>query len=312
MSDASLSAHSPTAQRAEMASLSRPGAPTSLALSRPGSSPLAGNWDMDGGGVSGPPYPRRLSGTNRLIRAGARLLMLFGVLLLLDAGVTLIWQEPFSAISATIKQGDLRRSLQAIERAAPPPVLRHELSRVHVEHQRIALLARALERKARNGSAVGRIEIPRINANFVVVKGTETAALQEGPGIYPDTNFPGIAGTTAIAGHRTTYLAPFRHIDELRPGNHILLDMPYAHFTYTVIGQRSVLPTDVQAAVGNVGYSRLVLSACTPLFSAAERLLVFARLTSAVPVGAAKPARAPRDSPAVLKAKQGLLAPLVP
>ena len=64
--------------------------------------------------------------------------------------------------------------------------------------------------------------------------------------------------------------------------------MPYAHFTYTVIGQRVVAPTDVDAAVANVGYTRLVLSACTPLFSAAKRLLVYARLTRTVPVGAAR------------------------
>src|SRR5208282_4046127 len=103
-----------------------------------------------------------------------------------------------------------------------------------------------------------------------------------------ETSFPGIPGTTAIAGHRTTYLAPFRHIDSLRPGNRILLNMPYAHFTYTVIVQEAVSPTDVRAAVGPVGYSVLVLSACTPLFSAAKRLLVFARLTRTVPIGAAR------------------------
>ncbi len=129
---------------------------------------------------------------------------------------------------------------------------------------------------------MGRIVIPRIGASFVVVKGTDTAALESGPGIYSETSFPGVGGTTAIAGHRTTYLAPFRHVDALRRGNRILLNMPYAHFTYTVTGERVVAPTDVRAAVGKVGYSRLVLSACTPLFSAAKRLLVFARLTSTV------------------------------
>ena len=93
-----------------------------------------------------------------------------------------------------------------------------------------------------NGSAVGRILIPRIGASYVIVNGTGTEELKGGPGIYPETSFPGVAGTTAIAGHRTTYLAPFRHIDSLRPGNRILLYMPYAHFTYTVIGQRSSHP----------------------------------------------------------------------
>ena len=91
--------------------------------------------------------------------------------------------------------------------------------------------------------------IPKIDASYVMVKGTDTSDLESGPGIYSETSFPGVAGTTAIAGHRTTYLAPFRDINELSPGNHILLEMPYAHFTYTVIGQRVVLPTDVSAAV---------------------------------------------------------------
>ncbi|HUB35312.1 MAG TPA: sortase, partial [Solirubrobacteraceae bacterium] len=70
--------------------------------------------------------------------------------------------------------------------------------------------------------------------------------------------------------------------------NRIVLEMPYARFTYTVIGQRVVLPSDLSAAISQVGYSRLVLSACTPLFSAAKRLLVYARLTQTVPVGAAR------------------------
>jgi hypothetical protein len=67
-----------------------------------------------------------------------------------------------------------------------------------------------------------------------------------------------------------------------------VLKMPYAQFTYTVTGQRVVLPTDVPAAVSEVGYARLVLSACTPVFSAAKRLLVYARLTRTVPEGAAR------------------------
>jgi sortase A len=254
-------------------------------LSRP-DSPLAAGWGP-GPGVFGPPHPRPPSLWDRLVGAAWRLLMALGLALLVDAGVTLVWQEPLSALYATIKQADLRSSLRAIDRARPTPVVRHELSRIHQQRQRIALLAASLERRAPAGSAVGRIEIPRIAADFVIVKGTGEADLQEGPGIYESTNFPGVPGTTAIAGHRTTYLAPFRHIDELRRGNRILLEMPYAHFTYTVTSQHSVLPTDVSAAIADVGYSRLVLSACTPPFSAAERLLVFARLTSSTPVGAA-------------------------
>jgi sortase A len=265
----------------------------------------------------------------RALRVLGYALIAIGALALIDAGVTLVWQEPFSALYATLRQDHLNGSLHAIEHAAPTPLEQRALASIPDERRRIAFLASELQRHAANGSAVGRIVIPRVGASYVVVAGTDTSDLESGPGIYPETHFPGVAGTTAIAGHRTTWLAPFRDINLLRPGNHILLYMPYAHFTYTVIGQRVVLPTDVAAAVGSVGYSRLVLSACTPLFSAAKRLLVYARLTRTVPVGAARVlpgrplirpieapatgARAPRSKlPAVLEPLQPYVAtPLV-
>jgi sortase A len=241
-----------------------------------------------------PKGPGRTS--SRAWRALPVAMILVGALVLIDAGVTLVWQEPLSALYARLRQDHLSATLHTVEHAAPTPVERRALAGLPSERRRIAFLARELERHSGEGNAVGRILIPRIGASFVVVKGTEASALESGPGIYSDTNFPGVAGTTAIAGHRTTYLAPFRHIDALRPGSQILVNMPYAHFTYTVIGQRVVAPTDVRAAVGEVGYTRLVLSACTPLFSAEKRLLVFARLTRTVPEGAAR--RIPGGAPA--------------
>jgi len=222
------------------------------------------------------------------VRLLAVLLIAAGGLALLDAAVTLVWQEPISALIATIHQDELSGDLRRVEAAVPSNGERRALEGLATEQRRIAFLADAMERQAANGSAVGRIVIPQIGASFVVVKGTDTSDLESGPGIYSDTRFPGGPATTAIAGHRTTFLAPFRHIDSLTPGEQILLQMPYARFTYTVTGQRVVLPTDVQAAVADVGYPRLVLSACTPLFSAAKRLLVYARLTRVVPLGAAR------------------------
>jgi len=273
--------------------------------------------------------PQRRRTSRRVWRVLSIVLILVGTLALIDAGVTLVWQEPFSALYAKFRQDHLSGTLRAVERATPTPVERRALASLPDERRRVAFLASELQRHAGDGSAVGRIVIPRIDASYVVVKGTDTSDLESGPGIYSETNFPGVEGTTAIAGHRTTYLAPFRDINELSPGNHIFLDMPYAHFTYTVIGQRVVLPTDVSAAVSNVGYTRLVLSACTPLFSAEKRLLVYARLTKTVPVGAARvlggrvyqpsliqPIQAPRTAPrprkglpTVLKPTQQLLPP---
>jgi sortase A len=228
------------------------------------------------------------SGPGRVLRALAIMLIVLGVLVLGDAVVTVIWQEPISALYATFRQDSLSGALRKVERAPPTPVEQRTLASLAGERARIAFLARELERHSAGDAAVGRILIPRVGADYVVVKGTDTADLISGPGIYAETEFPGGPGTTAIAGHRTTYLAPFREINLLKPGNHILVDMPYAHFTYTVTGQRVVAPTDVRAAVANVGYSRLVLSACTPVFTAEKRLLVYARLTRTVPVGPAR------------------------
>ena len=239
-------------------------------------------------------------------RALAAVLIVLGTLALADVAVTLVWQEPISAVYAKLRQDHLSGALRKVERALPTPAERRALAGLTSEPARIAFLASALERRARDGSPVGRIRIPRIGISFVVVSGTGTSALESGPGIYPQTVFPGLGGTTAIAGHRTTYLAPFRHIDALRPGSRIMLDMPYARFTYAVTSSAVVAPTDVRAAVSYAGYPRLVLSACTPVFSAAKRLLVFARLQSSTlrqggtpPPRLTSGARTPAARPAV-------------
>jgi sortase A len=225
--------------------------------------------------------------SRRAMRALAILLILVGALAVADGVVTLVWQEPISAIYAELRQDSLNGALHKVERARPTATEQRALASLSDERRRVRYLAGELERRAGDGGAVGRISIPHIGISFVVVNGTSTEDLESGPGILSETRFPGRGRTTAIAGHRTTYLAPFRNIDALTAGNLISLRMPYGEFTYRVTGHRVVEPTDVEAAVGNVGYDRLVLSACTPLFSAAKRLLVFARLTRVQPRGAA-------------------------
>jgi sortase A len=215
-------------------------------------------------------------------------LIVLGALALLDAVVTLVWQEPITALYSLLEQDHLSGELRTAERAVPTPVQRQALASLSDERSRIQYLASQAQRHTPSGAPIGRIWIPRVDASYIVVDGTDTGDLIKGPGIYRETHFPGVPGTTAIAGHRTTWLAPFREINFLKPGNHIVLKMPYAQFTYTVTGQRVVSPNDVPAAVSEVGYTRLVLSACTPVFSAAKRLLVYARLTRTVPEGAAR------------------------
>jgi sortase A len=225
---------------------------------------------------------------SRPLRWLAIALILAGALALADGAVTLLWQEPISALIGRLRQDHLKGELKQVEAAKPSASEAQALGAITGERNRIAFLAAQLQREAKNGAPIGRIVMPSIGASFVMVDGTDTADLESGPGFYTATTFPGIEGTTLIAGHRTTYLAPFRHIDSLRAGEQIQLQMPYARFTYTVVGHRVVQPENVKAATAEVGYSRLVLSACTPLFSAAKRLLVYARLTRAVPVGPAR------------------------
>ena len=221
-----------------------------------------------------------------LLRNLSTVMIVTGALLIADAGLTLVWQEPFSALYAKVRQDQLGSDLSALEREAPTPLEVTALGHLRDQRQRVAFLAREEERRAPEGSAVGRIRIPRIGASFVLIKGTSASDLRSGPGIYPQTRFPGAPGTTAVAGHRTTYLAPFRHIDALRAGDVIAVQMPYATFTYSVQAERVVAPTDV-AVINSGTYDRLVLSACTPLYSAAQRLIVFARLIRTVPRGPA-------------------------
>jgi sortase A len=228
------------------------------------------------------------SRSSRPIRWLAIALILAGALALADGAVTLLWQEPISALIGKLRQDHLKGELKHVEAARPSATEAHALTAISGERNRIAYLAAQLQHAAKNGAPIGRIVIPAIGASFVMVDGTDTSDLESGPGFYTATTFPGIEGTTLIAGHRTTYLAPFRHIDSLHAGESIQLQMPYARFTYTVVGHRVVRPENVKAATAEVGYSRIVLSACTPLFSAAKRLLVYARLTRAVPVGPAR------------------------
>lgn len=175
-----------------------------------------------------------------------------GALLISDAGVTLLWQEPVSWFLANREQGKLEDAL-----ASPP--------------------RRVLEMQPLKGDAIGKITIPSIGVAEFVVEGTDTGNLRKGPGHYPSTPLPGQRGTAAIAGHRTTYGAPFRRLDDVRPGQQIAVDLPYGRFVYRVERTRIVDDQDL-SVLRRVGYDRLVLTACHPLYSAAERIVAFGRL----------------------------------
>jgi sortase A len=212
----------------------------------------------------------------RHLRTFSVVLIAAGALLLADAVVTLLWQEPLSAIYGHVQQGKLEHKLAEIERAPLAAVDQRAIANLD-QSRRLMFAARELARRSTPGDPLGKIEIPRIGVSDVFVEGTGTADLRKGPGHYPGTPLPGLHGTVAIAGHRTTYGAPFHDIDKLGPGDRIELAMPYGRFEYRIERTRIVPPTALWVT-NRVGYDRLILSACNPLYSAAQRIVVFAKL----------------------------------
>ena len=130
------------------------------------------------------------------------------------------------------------------------------------------------------GTVIGTIVIPKLHVRELVREGTDAAELNLGPSHYPWTDLPGRGGTVAIAGHRTTYGAWFRHLDELAAGDLIEVVMRPAFgggsFRYRVTGHRIVPWNAGRTLVRDKGFERLLLSACHPLGSDAFRYVVFA------------------------------------
>ncbi len=230
----------------------------------------------------GSALPPRYTWRQRLLRDLSTVLIVAGLLVVIDAGLALVWQEPLTALVALVRQGDLNQRYLSFTNVPMSAADRTALKGMTTLDERLAFVARREAQVVPNGAAIGRLSIPSISVDYDVIEGTDTGDLERGPGHYASTAFPGTGETVAIAGHRTTYLAPFRNINELKPGQSITLQMPYATFRYRVQYTRIVSPR-AWWITDDVGYDRLVLSACNPLYSAAQRIVVFARLSSVTP-----------------------------
>lgn len=140
------------------------------------------------------------------------------------------------------------------------------------------------------GQGLTRLQIPKLNVDVLVVEGDTPAALRAGAGHYPGTPLPGEAGNVAIAGHRTTYGRPFSRLDEMGPGDTVLLETPFDIYTYTAVPAFAghpdpwvVLPTDF-GVISQTGADHwLTLTTCTPKGSASHRLILRLTLTKTVP-----------------------------
>ncbi len=180
----------------------------------------------------------------------------------------------------------------------------------------------------RPGKALGLLVIPRIKQRQVIVEGTAKTDLESGPGRYLRSAYPGQPGNAAIAGHRTTFGAPFFNLALLRPGDPIFIQTQQGNFRYDVIdacrpkctgsGSFIVSPDDRTVLAPTPDDNLLTLTTCHPKYSARQRLIVRARLvgpaadadfftppepppTTAPPVTTAAPTSAPAvfDNPLV-------------
>lgn len=146
---------------------------------------------------------------------------------------------------------------------------------------RFAQAADDFERSIGNKGAapLGKMIIPKIGVDTVVIEGVGKTDLREGPGHWPSTPFPGQGGNFVVSGHRTTYGAPFFRLDKLEPGDVVDLVLPYAAVRYTVTRKVIVFPNQVEE-VRQRGFEQISLATCHPIYSAKQRLVIQAELES--------------------------------
>ena len=194
------------------------------------------------------------------------------------------WQDPFTALYTSHAQQSLEREYQreAATYRVPAPVKKRVP--LAVEQQRIHRAATRYRGQLHRGDAVGRLHVPQLGLDDILVEGTDHKSLTKGPGRYTGSYVPGEGQLIYIAGHRTTYGAPLAHIDRLKRGDEVRLEMPYGTFTYKVSGHVIVPASDVER-LQSKGREVIALQACHPRFFATERYIVYARPVAMKPRG---------------------------
>jgi sortase A len=242
------------------------------------------------------------------MRRGARilgtLLAIAGACLLVWVVVVWRWQDPFTALYTAWKQHELADSYERRAAAFEGPRVRPGAS-LAATVDVIRREARRYRLESKRGQAIGRIHVPRLGLNMVLVDGTDDSSLKKGPGLDRRTYLPGEGQLVYIAGHRTTYLAPFAHIERLRRGDAVTLAVPYGTFRYRVYTHR-IVPSDDLSVLRSHGREVVELQACHPRFFATHRYIAYARLVRVEPAGA-RPFVPPRTTAvaAPLAARQG-------
>jgi sortase A len=239
---------------------------------------------------------------HRWVRLFGTLLVVAGALTLTWALVVWQWQDPFTALYTKWHQHQLASQYEKRVQAFSAPISHASPA---AERRSIAREAKRYRLASKRGEAIGRIRVPRMGANMILVNGTDHDTLKKGPGRDPRTFMPGENRLVYIAGHRTTYLAPFAHIERLRSGDAVTLDVPYATFRYRVFKHR-IVGAHEMSVLRSHGVEVVELQACHPRFFASQRYIAYARLVRVEPRGGAAfepPATALAAAP--LAARQG-------
>jgi sortase A len=215
----------------------------------------------------------------RIIRRLGTLLLVLGVAAVAWAIVVWRWQDPFTALYTKFQQHRLADQYADATRRFHAASL--DGTSLAAARQRIATEAHAYRKHVRRGRAIGRIKIPRLGLNMIVVEGTDHSSLEKGPGRDERSYMPGENRLVYIAGHRTTYLAPFAHIEQLRRGDLVTLEVPYGSFRYRITRHRIVAGDDL-SVLRSPRHEQLELQACHPRFFASHRYIAYARLARVV------------------------------
>jgi sortase A len=217
----------------------------------------------------------------RALRILGTVLAVAGTLMLLWALVVWQWQDPFTALYTKWKQHELTSQYERRAESFQSPSAGTSLAARRASIERAARRYRV---RSKRGQALGRLRVPRMGLSIIFVNGTDHETLKKGPGRDLRTFMPGENRLVYIAGHRTTYLAPFSHIDSLRPGDRVTLEVPYGTFIYSVTRHRIVVSTNL-SVLRSPRHELLELQACHPRFFASHRYIAYARLIRVEPRG---------------------------
>jgi sortase A len=223
----------------------------------------------------------------RTVAAIGRILVTLGLLTLLFVAYELWGTGFFTARSQTHLKHQFQEQLKEVHDSPTVTVP----SKPNVGKPASTVVNPRLLVAPPEGDALGEISIKKINVDWAIVEGVQLPDLAKGPGHYPGTPLPGQIGNAAIAGHRTTHGAPFFRVNELGPGDKIVIKTLAGTYTYVVSrAPFSVQPTDY-GVVDNTSDAQLTLTSCEPRYSAARRIVVKAKLERKL---SSKPNRPPK------------------